>query len=93
MDSFLNEKVNIIVATKSGGAVSCGNPIISVANNTLSVRGTLVKIDKNFVIIENSEVTELPKYASTVNSQILPAKYSYTKTAINLDSIITISIV
>lgn len=93
MDSFLNEKVNIIVATKSGGGTSCGNPIIAVANNTLTIRGTLVKLDKNFAILENSEITELPQHASTVNSQIIPAKYSYSKTAINLDSIITISIV
>ena len=70
MDSFLNEKVNIIVATKSGGGTSCGNPIIAVANNTLTIRGTLVKLDKNFAILKEERSFRLFLDKETSSSRI-----------------------
>lgn len=89
MKEFLNEKVNIIVSTKSGSGAAAGNVFYAVANNTIKIRGTLTSIEDKFIIIEDVQLTELPQF----NKDNTLMCYNYKKTAINIDSIITISIV
>ena len=101
MNEFLNEKVNIIVATKSGGGTgaTCSSGSFStVTNNTISIRGTLKTIEENFIILEDVELVELPQYEKAVsvfgNSQQMgPLSFNYKKTAINIDNVVTISVV
>lgn len=94
MNEFLNEKVNIIVATNSGSGVSSSTSagaLQNITNNTINIRGTLKVIEKNFIVLEDVQLSELPQYVST--RDIGTINYSYKKTAVNIDKIITISIV
>ena len=94
MNEFLNEKVNLIVSTKSGSGTDAGNTYQTIANNTINIRGVLKSIEKQFIILEDVQLVELPQYAKNFAvNELVTLNYSYKKTAVNIDNIITISIV
>lgn len=93
MKEFLNEKVNIIIATKSGSGAATGSIYHAVTNNTINIRGTLTSIEDKFIIIEDVQLTELPQFNKDNTLSNGTMCYNYKKTAVNIDNIITISIV
>ena len=93
MKDFLNEKVNIIIATKSGSGAGSGSIYHTITNNTINLRGTLTSIDNQFIILEDVQLTELPQFNKDNSLNCGTLSYNYKKTAVNIDSIITISIV
>jgi hypothetical protein len=93
MKEFLNEKVNIIIATKSGSGAGSGSINHAITNNTINLRGTLKSIDAQFIILEDVQLMELPQFNKDSSAGCGTMCYNYKKTAVNIDNIITISIV
>lgn len=94
MKEFINEKVNIIVATNSGSGTGSSESRNTITNNTINIRGTIKSIDEQFIILEEVQLIELPQYVQGFGAEQLGTIcYNYSKTAVNINNIITISIV